>query len=414
MSNVFIAWNDLKLAEKVKRELEKNHPEDSFIIGTQTQAIRHLGTAAMEEIKQSEYAIILISKSNKVVKNGNDEEIFFSPNVFFELGYCSALMRSENVLIFTIGIRPEDLPVDIKGNRVNPITGSLANAAGKIVKIFGSKIENKKSPEDIFNDWPSIKKQLTDIAPAISEKQKAEHILHSIQSSLYYGELSRLCGVTKDIGTSDPELLAVKSIINLVERHYDNVKYSDDLDVLEYDGSNPWIKIIGNDYIALRYKKQYRDTSEVRYLDSSERCIKTAIEEIGAEGDGFYTQIWKSYLYYNYARICELFKDRIDETKEYYRRAVECNAKALRGYHGSLRSSDCQSVIMLSLEQESLLRKVDFLKYRYNIKEMTEEETKKELNVLEDNKKEIEEGLKKREYVWDRLEQQIEYLVKQL
>lgn len=60
------------------------------------------------------------------------------------------------------------------------------------------------------------------------------------------------------------------------------------------------------------------------------------------------------------------------------------------------------------------MRKVDFLKYRYNIKEMTEEETKKELNVLEDNKKEIEEGLKKREYVWDRLEQQIEYLVKQL
>ena len=123
MSNVFIAWNDLNLAEKVKRQLEKNHPEDSFIIGTQTQTIRHLGTAAMEEIKQSEYAIILISKSDKVVKNGNDEEIFFSPNVFFELGYCSALMRSENVLIFTIGIRPEDLPVDIKGDRVNPITG---------------------------------------------------------------------------------------------------------------------------------------------------------------------------------------------------------------------------------------------------------------------------------------------------
>lgn len=56
----------------------------------------------------------------------------------------------------------------------------------------------------------------------------------------------------------------------------------------------------------------------------------------------------------------------------------------------------------------------DFLKYRYNIKELTKEETKKELNVLDDNKKEIEEGLKKREYVWDRLEQQIEYLVKQL
>lgn len=414
MSNIFIAWNDLKLAEKVKRELEENHPEDSFIIGTQTQTIRHLGTAAMEEIKQSEYAIILISKSDKVVKNGNDEEIFFSPNVFFELGYCSALMRSENVLIFTIGVRPEDLPVDIKGNRVNPITGSLANVAGKIVKIFGSKIENKKSPEDIFNDWPSIKKQLTDIAPTISEKQKAEHILHSIQSSLYYGELSRLCEVTKNIRTSDPELLAVKDIIDLVERHYDDVRYSDDLDVLEYDGSNPWIKIIGNDYIALRYKKQYRDTSEVRYLDSSERCIKTAIEEIDAEGDGFYTQIWKSYLYYNYARICELFEDRTDETKEYYKRAVECNAEALRGYRKGLRGLDWQLVIMLSLKQECLLRKVDFLKYRYNIKELTKEEAKKELNVLEGEKKEIEESLKKREYVWELLEQRIADLRKQL
>lgn len=414
MSNIFIAWNDLKLAEKVKRELEENHPEDSFIIGTQTQTIRHLGTAAMEEIKQSEYAIILISKSDKVVKNGNDEEIFFSPNVFFELGYCSALMRSENVLIFTIGVRPEDLPVDIKGNRVNPITGSLANVAGKIVKIFGSKIENKKSPEDIFNDWPSIKKQLTDIAPTISEKQKAEHILHSIQSSLYYGELSRLCEVTKNIRTSDPELLAVKDIIDLVERHYDDVRYSDDLDVLEYDGSNPWIKIIGNDYIALRYKKQYRDTSEVRYLDSSERCIKTAIEEIDAEGDGFYTQIWKSYLYYNYARICELFEDRTDETKEYYKRAVECNAEDLRGYRKGLRGLDWQLVIMLSLKQECLLRKVDFLKYRYNIKELTKEEAKKELNVLEGEKKEIEESLKKREYVWELLEQRIADLRKQL
>ena len=52
----------------------------------------------------------------------------------------------------------------------------------------------------------------------------------------------------------------------MVERHYDDVRYSDIFDIFEYNGSNPWIKIIGNDYIALRYKKQYRDTSEVRYL----------------------------------------------------------------------------------------------------------------------------------------------------
>lgn len=414
MSNVFIAWNDLNLAEKVKRQLEKNHPEDSFIIGTQTQTIRHLGTAAMEEIKQSEYAIILISKSDKVVKNGNDEEIFFSPNVFFELGYCSALMRSENILIFTIGVRPEDLPVDIKGNRASPITGDLANAAGKIAKIFDNKIENKKSPEDIFNDWPYIKKQLTDISPPINEKQKAEHILHSIQSSLYYGDLSLLCRITGDIRTSDPELLAVKSIINLVERHYNNVRYSEIFDIFEYNGSNPWIKIIGNDYISLRYKKQYRDTSEVRYLEDSERCIKTAIEEIDAKGDGFYTLIWKSYLYYNYARICELCENRTGETKEYYKRAVECNEVALRGYKISLGNLDRQLIIMLSLEQEHLLRQVDFLKYRYSIKELAKEEAEKELNALESEKKEIGDSLKKREYIWDRLEKQIEYLANQL
>ncbi len=56
----------------------------------------------------------------------------------------------------------------------------------------------------------------------------------------------------------------------------------------------------------------------------------------------------------------------------------------------------------------------DFLKYRYNIKELTKEEAKKELNVLEGEKKEIEESLKKREYVWELLEQRIADLRKQL
>lgn len=69
---------------------------------------------------------------------------------------------------------------------------------------------------------------------------------------------------------------------------------------------------------------------------------------------------------------------------------------------------------MLSLEQEHLLRQVDFLKYRYSIKELAKEEAEKELNALESEKKEIGDSLRKREYIWHRLEKQIEYLANQL
>lgn len=105
MDNIFIGWSgNQSLALELGKEIDKNKSFKA-IVGGGTPTKMFIGEQVLEQIKDSDYAILLMEK-----KNGE-----ISPNLMFELGYIFAKMPVNRVFLVLINMENNELASDILG-----------------------------------------------------------------------------------------------------------------------------------------------------------------------------------------------------------------------------------------------------------------------------------------------------------
>lgn len=395
MANVFIGWNDNNLAQQLKKILSQLHGEDKFFVGAESQQIRHLGQAALYEINRSDRAIILISQSSKIVYSGEKVYPFFSPNVFLELGYIFAKMKPENILIFLINISPTQMPTDVLGDRVIPITGrNNQYVAKKIAKEYSNHQFAEETPDDIFLKWHKAKELLGSNSSLLTEAEKGYILLHSIQSAFYYDELPVLEASSNAITTTNKDLLAIKKIVTLSCRHYSCQQHSALNDDFNYAGDNEWIKIIGYNYAALRLLKSSANIEKVIIY------LKNALTLLEQRADSLYVALWKGYIYFDYARTLNFVSAENSQRLYYFEKSLYFRRHLLELYRLQRPKIEQSSILEQCFEQEAIYSEIAFIKHKYSaglIKKLEANE-----RVIELERDII--SMMKRGYLWKELQ----------
>ncbi len=105
MDNIFIGWSgNQSLALELGRIINENKSYKA-IVGGGTPTKMYIGDQVLEQIKDSDYAMLLMEK-----KDGS-----ISANLMFELGYILAKMPVNRVFIVLINIESTELASDILG-----------------------------------------------------------------------------------------------------------------------------------------------------------------------------------------------------------------------------------------------------------------------------------------------------------
>ena len=150
MANVFIIWDNKRLADRAKSILQERYPKDTFIVGGESSDSLEIIVNIISEMDSSDSAICLISK------------VPLSANVFYELGYLTSRNRvSYKILVVLVNLKRDALPFDIIAN-TSFVTNSK-NFERDLIDIYlNSKQEDLKNKwkyyTAIFNDWAGAKK----------------------------------------------------------------------------------------------------------------------------------------------------------------------------------------------------------------------------------------------------------------
>ena len=185
MANVFIGWSgNSKLAYKVKAILETvNH---TVTVGGGTPKDMFVGGQVISQINDCTHAILLVE----------DKDGQVSGNLFYEWGYISAKMNSNNVFAYLINSKARDLPSDLLGVWVNELTCSNRNdeeaengLAARVCEHFLSNCAaiKENSYFDIIHDWPDYRSKLVNYK-RYSDEIVSETILFGCFAAYYYGD----------------------------------------------------------------------------------------------------------------------------------------------------------------------------------------------------------------------------------
>jgi hypothetical protein len=334
VSRVFIGWDNIDIASVVKEELSSQYRQDVYTVGAVARNEPHFGALAMRQISESDRAIFIISHCN------------FQPNVFLELGYAYARIPTENIFIATVDIPYQNMPTDIlgyridcpvdtstystsllKAERVKRIANCIADAYKKVLPDFSNI-----NPSNIFLAWPKYCSDL--VGGNLSTDKMNSVALHSIQSSLYYGEINCLEKICERLSES------VRHVISLALRHENKIPFDSDYDSCWYTGTDPWIKIIENDYVGLRTARYaymlHGQSSNSVVCDAFGVAIehyRTAIAELDKLWDidkpDYYIALWYGYLHHNLARVLALQLGNYVAVAEAFRDSICWRTQAL-------------------------------------------------------------------------------------
>ena len=108
MDNIFIGWSgNQSLANELGTEINRNKTFNA-IVGGGTPTNMYIGAQVLDQIKDSDYALLLMEKKNGAI----------SANLMFEFGYILAKMPVNRIFLVLINMESTELASDIQGTWV--------------------------------------------------------------------------------------------------------------------------------------------------------------------------------------------------------------------------------------------------------------------------------------------------------
>lgn len=379
MANIFIIWDDNKIALEVRKRLSKKYPDDQFIVGGETNNNLAITNDILAEMDTSDFAICLISR------------VPLSENVFYELGYMTAQLReSYRLLVFLVNQSRESLPFDTSGNRSFTIQTlfSAQELYNSVCKEYG-KSKERKVKEDgqkyitIFNNWPITKRRLRDLRSNMLNIERInDYLVHSIVPTYFYGknEQEDLLSLCRDLPNWDGTLTAVKNLIFLVAEHYNIGSNKWNVYPLELsEKENIWLRFYAALYNGLQSvtfvernliaEEEYQSALErsVQYLIQA-RTLLEKIQELYFQewkAPNFYMSLLNSFLWNNFAAAYgaqkHLYNENVD-VRVCLQRSIEFREKAWKSYN-TLAQVEKSDIILEALEREYLWGLLKEIKY---------------------------------------------------
>lgn len=381
MANVFIIWDNKKIAQDVSERVSECFPMDRFIVGGESNNNLAITSDILAEMNASDFALCLISR------------VPLSGNVLYELGYLSALLQdSYRVLVFLVNQSRDSLPFDITVNRSHPVnTHSDAQPLYDLVcKEYGNS-KNRYLKEcgqkyiTIFNNWPSTKRQLSSLRNGVLNPERiSDCVIHSIISTYFYGqnEQQDLLSFCRELPNQNGTLTALKDVITLIAEHYKiGTIVVGRFPLILSEKENIWLQFYAALYNGLHAVtlvdrelveyKDYRSMIEksIRYLTQA----KTILDEIDQlyfrewDAPNFYMSLLRGFLWNDLAAAYwageRLYGDTGADVQSCLRKSIEFREMALKSYD-TLEQADKSGVVLEGLEKEccwGIRKKIQYL-----------------------------------------------------
>lgn len=362
MANVFIIWDNKRLADRAKSILQERYPKDTFIVGGESSDSLEIIVNIISEMDSSDSAICLISK------------VPLSANVFYELGYLTSRNRvSYKILVVLVNLKRDALPFDIIAN-TSFVTNSK-NFERDLIDIYlNSKQEDLKNKwkyyTAIFNDWAGAKKQLSTFNGSfINIERIHDYVIHSVMPAYYHSkkELTHLVTLCRNF-PNDKRLDPLKNFIELIALHYGIGSNVSRFPLTLDNSMNIWLRFYGHLFnglhaITLANHNQYESLLEQACLELhlAENCLDSIERQFfsGEEASTFYIDLLRGYLYNNLA-AAGWYYDRFTksslhdaDTQRFLNEAVEFRKRALINYD-NLKQIERSGVIQTALSYEYL------------------------------------------------------------
>lgn len=391
---VFIGWNgeNLDIAKKVGNIIKKH----GFIptVGGGSSSRRFVGETVIDQMNQSEIAIIIIER---VYLEKNAFKL--SENVMYEWGYLNSKINDpEKIRIFLINTNIDDLPSDVKGYWVCKINKnaysnyeekekSFNKVAEDISSVFLEDISKIKQPNkdklQYLVHWDEYKHEIYNYN---GYSQISEKLLYGMQGAVYSNETEYLKESLDEMKCDSEELRAIKncvcsmlSVFNLTNRLTRNLtrgEYGELVDSLsvEYETEiedadlRAWCEILRKDKLQLCYEfGAYSFENSALYLKQSLKQGLEVVELINKQishkpTDKYYALLYLSFQYRNLSELYHLLNDfspkEYTVNDEIYYRKLTCDKRnELRRYYKQTYGDD---MVFDSLLQEYILSLIEY------------------------------------------------------
>jgi len=206
MDNIFIGWSgNQSLARALGDEIDKNKNYKA-IVGGGTPTNMYIGAQVIEQIKDSDYALLLMEKKDGAI----------SPNLMFEFGYILAKMPVNRIFLVLINMEDAELASDIRGTwvfKTKKFDRSVTGEAEFAHELYVDFVEFENSRMlfghsnyfDYIDRWEECFASLkTDIRISTND---SEYIIFGCLAAYYYNDYQELYDYLDDIkydeGVSD-------------------------------------------------------------------------------------------------------------------------------------------------------------------------------------------------------------------
>lgn len=192
MDNIFIGWSgNQSLAKALGEEINRSRTYKA-IVGGGTPTNMYIGAQVIDQIKESDYALLLMEK-----KEGEA----ISANLMFEFGYILAKMPVNRIFLVLINMESTELASDIQGTwvfKAKKFDRSERNEADFAHELYADFVEFEKSRMlvgqsnyfDYIDQWEKCFSDLkTDSRISTND---SEYIILGCLAAYYYNDYKEL------------------------------------------------------------------------------------------------------------------------------------------------------------------------------------------------------------------------------
>lgn len=388
MENVFIAWSgNYPLACLVASELESRGYQ--AILGGGSPTDMFIGSQIQAQMNSATYAIILAQKKPL---EGPAE---FSDNVMFEWGYLIARLTSKKVFVFLIDTGERELPSDLIGSWVIPVSREGRDETEIATEIIGQFRTEKIVVDklEIMSRWKEVKIDIKKFGEMgqLGDYEAAQLIFFSILTAYYYDDIDFLLDAIYGLNAQSDTLRVVigealailqifKSTSNLarpleIDEYFEITSMLTNEFEIQLDESDlrDWLKI-------MRYEKLslcncivdidwQGDDARHYHLEAiawGEKALSLIEESLFTYPENTqYSNLIKSFLFRNIA-LAYYSMEEDELAKKYFEQSVE-SRKKVYFYYKHAHPSD--SVLCSKFAQEYYLALLEKCKYENNLME---------------------------------------------
>ena len=202
MDNIFIGWSgNQSLAIELGNEINRS-TNYKAIVGGGTPTKMFIGDQVLQQIKESDYAILLMEKKDGAI----------SQNLMFELGYIFAKMTVNRVFLVLINIETSELASDISGAWIfkskhfdRSVTSESAFAQELCKDFYEFQLKNGSAEEsnyfNVINRWEECFADLKEDRRI--SKNDADYILFGCLAAYYYNDYKELRRFLDDVSCDE-------------------------------------------------------------------------------------------------------------------------------------------------------------------------------------------------------------------